>query len=221
MTIETKTGTLNETSIDPNAKVASGENAGGNAGGTNEAKTELSELETLKLENAKIKAKNDEILAEKKELAKRIKDSESKQSEAEKLKAQQDNDFKKLYEIAQAEMNRLKTDVEERELKEAEMSKKVLREKQISAFKSNLGAELVSDDFLKLVDWDKFVVDPSVKDTIQFNSDGVKQAVEGFKTKYGASVLKPNAAQVAEAAKGKASGSGDTFAERAKKAGLI
>ena len=72
---------------------------------------------------------------------------------------------------------------------------------------------------MQLVNLDEIAVDPSVTDTIKLV--GVEKVVKAFKTKYGSHVLKVSEGDSGTAAKGSKRNTGETFADRAKKAGLI
>ena len=189
---------------------------GGGAGGDG---GELSkQLELLKQEKEKLLAKNNELLTEKKSLAEKLNALSSKSSEEARKKAEDEKNFEKLYKLAQDELTSLKTEVQTRDQKEQELHAKVVKEKKIEAFKKELGAELVSDDFLQLVNFEEIALDPSVTDSIKLV--GVEKVVKSFKSKFGNNVLKVAEGGDAQAAKGSKKVSGETFADRAKKHGI-
>lgn len=189
---------------------------GGGAGG--DGGELVKQLEALKAEKEKLLAKNTELLGEKKSLSEQLKSLSSKSSEEARKQAEAEKNFEKLYNLAKEELTSLKTEVQSRDQKEQELNAKVVKEKKIEAFKKELGAELVSEDFLQLVNFDEIAVDPSVTDTIKLV--GVEKVVKSFKSKFGANVLKVADGSDSQAAKGSKKGTGETFAERAKKLGL-
>lgn len=177
----------------------------------------------------KVTGKNKELLDEVKAERKKFSDLEASVSSQDEDGAKKAGDFKKLWEIANTKLEKIENDVKDRDAKEAALQAKVLRTEQEKAFRAELGGELVHDDFLKLVDWSKYVVDPNITDKLAFNKDGVKQSVEEFKAKYGDSAIKSAGAGAsadktklgAAAAGGKTKDPNDSFESRARKAGLI
>lgn len=203
--------------------------AGGGEGSAAEGGSQTpNEVETLRSEIEKLRNHNSTLLGEVKTTKQKLKEIEDAKTSAQEEEAQKSQNFKQLFEITKEKLSKLENDVKERENREAELQKKVLKTKQEEAFKKELGSELVSDEFLKLVNWEKVVVDPTITDKIEFNRDGLSQAVEEFKTKFGTSVLKTSTeatqttTKMGQAAKGgKVANPSNSFAERAKKAGLV
>lgn len=176
----------------------------------------------------KVSGKNKELLDEAKAAKAKVVELENASKGKTEEDARKSGDFKTLWEIAQSKLSQIEADVKDREAKDAELQAKVLRTEQEKAFRAELGGELVHDDFLKLVTWDKVIVDPNVTDKISFNKDGLKQTVDEFKSKYGSTAIKSSSAGDASKSKlgvaadgAKRSDPNDSFAARAVKAGIV
>ncbi len=182
----------------------------GEASGNREGNGET--IESIKAEIEKLKAKNAEILNEKKTLAQKLKERDDA-DKAQTLKAAEEaNNWQKAATLYKEELKTLREQLEAKQAEEDRLAEQALGEKRKDAFVKELGAELVHPDFLNLVQWKEIAVDPSVKDRIAFIPEGMKKEVERFKKTYPAAV-KASPVFEGEAAKG-AKATGSTYAER-------
>lgn len=144
------------------------------------------------------------------------------QEEAVLTAAEGSGDLPKLLEIAKAKIDKLEADVKEKDDRDNQVREKVIKTKQVEAFKEALGAPLANDVYLRLVEWDKVIVDPSNKEGISFNKDGLSQVVETFKKTCPEAIVTENSGSMGAAASGgKQSDPAESFASRVAKAGLV
>lgn len=201
----------------PDATTEGGENGGGETAPT---------VESLQAQIAALQASHKALEDEKNAAALALQKQKEAELSDEEIKAREANDFKKLLEIKEAKLAQLEKDAVARDAREAELQAKVLKTKMEEAFLAELGAELLHKDVIKLVSWDKFVVDKSVTDKIAFNADGVKQAVAEFKKTHGSLIKKPNSSADLSVNAGGAkpattTDSREEFNRRATKLGLV
>lgn len=186
------------------------------------------ELKALQEKLAQLEASNQELATKLKTAETTAQESQSKlnemlkaQEQKQESEAESSGDMAKLLEIARNKISSMEADIKAREDREKEIHNKVVRAKQEEEFRKHLGAELASDVYLKLVEWDKFVLDGS-NEGISFNKDGVLQAVENFKKSCPEALKTANAGAMGQAAQGAVkSNPNDSFAQRAEKLGIV
>lgn len=162
--------------------------------------------------------KNKELLAEKKKLSEELKLIKNQNTEEYKKKLTEEKDFEKLLAIELEAKKELLSKVETYERTQEEERLKVVKTQMYNAFKSELGADVHNWEVAeKLIDWNKFVADE--KSQYGFNSDGIKQAVNEFRTKH-SYLLKSIETKTPQAA-AKGGKVEKSFAERAKESGII
>ena len=209
--------------MNANEDGGAGAGAGANnqASGDNTNQPVVEDIAKIKAEFEAIKKNRDEILAEKKKLGEELNSIKSQNSQEAKKRAEEEKNFEALYKITLEEkkgaLERLDM-IEKAQMAEKE---KVVKTQMWNAFTKELGAELHDAAVAeKLVQWDKFVSDEKSK--YGFNEDGIKQAVNEFRTKH-SYLLKTEQKQMpADSAKSTADDPSKlSFAERAQKAGLF
>jgi len=124
-------------------------------------------------------AKNSELLNELKSSKSKLKEIEDNSKKAEMDKLEANGDLEKILEITKRELEGIKQELADKE--EAEMSKReeLLKEARVAEFKKRMG-DVEFHDFdeaVKSVDLSKFIMEDS-----GWNEEGVKQAIEDFKT---------------------------------------
>lgn len=176
---------LNGLLMNANEDGGAGAGAGSNnqASGDNTQQPVVDDIAKIKAEFEAVKKKNAEILAEKKKLGEELNRLKSQNSEEAKKKAEEEKNFEALYKITLEEkkgaLERLDM-IEKAQMAEKE---KVVKTQMWNAFTKELGADLHDPAVAeKLVQWDKFVSDEQSK--YGFNEDGIKQAVNEFRTKH-------------------------------------
>lgn len=179
------------------------------------------ELATLKAELESLKRNRDEILAEKKKVKDELNNIKTLSAEEKRKKAEAEKDFEKLYSFELEAKKELMSKLEMIEKAQNEEREKVVKTQMWSAFKKELGSELADESLAeKVVDWQKFVVDEQSK--YGFNEQGLKIAVDEFRSKYSFMLKQDTKSVPQNAAKSTADDvSKLSFAERAKKAGLM
>lgn len=187
---------------------AEGEESGGSGGAVDNAGGESTELkddaskqlEVFKAELQKLKEENESY--------------KKKEQESHKQKLIDSNDLESLLKIEVEAKRELEAKLEAIERKQIEEKTKLVKTSMKQLFMKELGSELHNPDLADtLVQWDKFVVDE--KSEIGFNKDGVKQAVEDFRSKH-SYLLKSGDVKLPQNS-AKSGSSKESFAERFEK----
>lgn len=169
-----------------------------------------------------------ELTKAKTEAENKVQELVKAQEETETSQAENSGDLGKLLAIARKKIETLEADVTEREKKAQEekdkkdqLEAKMVETAKIETFKKSLGADLANDGYLKLVDWNGFVRDTEVKDSIAFNKDGVAQTIESFKKSFPEAIKVSKEGSMGQSAQGaNKDNPNESFADRATKLGL-
>ena len=201
--------------MSPEADISGG-GAGDNkekASGDQSQKSVTDDVEKLKAELEAIKKNKEEILSEKKKLSEELNSFKKQNSEAEKKKLHEEKNFEKLLQIELEAKKELMDKLELIERTQTEEKTKLVKTQMWSVFQKELGAELHNQDLANsLVDWSKFVADEKSK--YGFNEDGIKQAVNEFRTKHSYLLKSGDVKVPSNAAKSTGENKGKSFAER-------
>lgn len=201
---------------------AGGAGGTGNQGGAEqESKTVSHDPAELLKKLEAIERTNKDLFAETKQLKAEKKLREDSDKEKSKKEAEADRNFEKLYQIEIEAKRELAEKLESYERTQSEERTKIIKTQMWNAFQKELGVELVDPELaMSLVNWDKFQVDEQSK--YGFNEDGIKQAVNEFRTKRSYLLKSVESKTPQNAAKSTASDpSKKSFAERMADAGSI
>jgi hypothetical protein len=174
-------------------------------------------VEQLAKEKESLVNKNQEILGKLKSTKEKVSEYEKSLVAKEKEQAEADGNTEKLLEIARAELEKERARAEELSAKEQERREKLLIDAKKAEFLKALGSELHNPSDLKDARLDLVVQNEDGS----WNTDGIKQAVEDFRTNHGYKIKSTDKSLDQGAAKGATQEKELSFAERAKKAGLL
>lgn len=190
---------------------AGNEGGAGGAGttdGTGEQKQEM-DYKSLYEESLKrieaVDGKNKELLSKLKITKEKVDAIEAQKASEIMKKAEETGDLAKILEITKEELNTIKSQLADKEEKELSRKESLLKEAKTAEFIKALGDVDFFDreDALKSVNWDKFALESDENgNPIGFNKEGIKQAVEDFRTKYFYKIKSKDVQVPSNAAKG-------------------
>lgn len=165
-----------------------------------------------------VKRAKEEILSEKKKLQAELEQIRKASNEENKKKLTEEKNFEALLKIELEAKRELETKLEAIERAQHEEKTKLVKTSMKQLFMKELGSDVHNQELVdSLVDWSKFVVDE--KSAFGFNADGVKQAVNDFRSKH-SYLLKQGEVKTPQNA-AKSGTSKESFADRMQKVSKV
>lgn len=199
---------------------ANGTGTEGNAGSEGKGQDDIdykAMYETMAKEKESLVSKNQEILGKLKSTKEKVSEYEKSLVAKEKEQAEADGNTAKLLEIAERELEKERARAEDLSTKENERREKLLIDAKKAEFLKALGSELHNPSDLKDARLDLVVQNEDGS----WNTDGISQAVEDFRTNHGYKIKSADQSLEQGAAKGAHQEKEQSFADRARKAGLL